>query len=455
MSVGILAAGTTVGTAAPRADKKVAKVGDEAAGAFKNLVKGDAGSDSAATREIGKTREEHGQRAGKASGGEAKNIWHRLGSILGAHAATASETDEEMEGVASGDVAEEGAEDDKTALSQVPATGDPAAAITGNAQAADERTAPDENAAIGVNARQQGRGADGEAVSAAAKTADAPAGAKIVTPGANQGEAAAVLGHKPAGQQHGLQPPRSAMAEDAQGSSRVSAAEFDLPARQAGGEPAAEGDGGQREGRNREQMAPNTGQAQNGNKVSGVTVVSHQVSPAMPAQPAAMSNTAAAFVESLAGGALGSARAEAAGHVSFAPTVGKAGPVTTLNIQLQPAELGMVTARLSGTEGQLSIEITVENAEARHRLTSDSDAIVTALRGLGIEVDRLTVQQSQANAGNTPNGSARENEFGQSGDSRGERQDQARQGSERDHGRDRHGGQGNAQADRGGGGVYI
>jgi chemotaxis protein MotD len=142
--------------------------------------------------------------------------------------------------------------------------------------------------------------------------------------------------------------------------------------------------------------------------------------------------------------------------VGLARAASKAGPITVLKIQLQPAELGMVTARISGTEAQLSIEITVDNAEARHRLSSDSDAIVTALRGLGIDVDRINVQQTQANSSSTPNGAGRGNEFAQQGGDRGEQQGQAsQQGFDRGRGNEARGGQGNAQSQNSGDGVYI
>lgn len=73
--------------------------------------------------------------------------------------------------------------------------------------------------------------------------------------------------------------------------------------------------------------------------------------------------------------------------------------VSTLRIQLNPAELGMVTARLTATGPQLEIEIRVESNDARQRLSNDSDAIVKALRAVGFDVDRVTIQQAQPGAG--------------------------------------------------------
>lgn len=56
----------------------------------------------------------------------------------------------------------------------------------------------------------------------------------------------------------------------------------------------------------------------------------------------------------------------------------------------------MVTASLRFAGEQLSIEIRVENREAYERLSSDGDTIVKTMRGLGSEVDRVTVMQPQA-----------------------------------------------------------
>jgi chemotaxis protein MotD len=66
----------------------------------------------------------------------------------------------------------------------------------------------------------------------------------------------------------------------------------------------------------------------------------------------------------------------------------------SLKVQLHPAELGMVTASLRFAGEQLTIELQVESAEAQQRLSADSDTIVKSLRALGLEVDRVTIQQS-------------------------------------------------------------
>ncbi|RST85572.1 flagellar hook-length control protein FliK, partial [Aquibium carbonis] len=75
------------------------------------------------------------------------------------------------------------------------------------------------------------------------------------------------------------------------------------------------------------------------------------------------------------------------------------GPVRDLRIQLNPAELGSVEARLRIVGEQLSVEIRVENGDALRRLSSERDAILTALRGLGFAVDDVSIQQQSTTSG--------------------------------------------------------
>ncbi len=68
-------------------------------------------------------------------------------------------------------------------------------------------------------------------------------------------------------------------------------------------------------------------------------------------------------------------------------------PAHSLSLQLHPAELGMVTAKLKLAGEQLTIELQAENSDAYRTLMSDSETIVKALRGLGYDVDKVTVLQ--------------------------------------------------------------
>ncbi|MHB2263931.1 flagellar hook-length control protein FliK [Aliihoeflea sp. PC F10.4] len=77
-------------------------------------------------------------------------------------------------------------------------------------------------------------------------------------------------------------------------------------------------------------------------------------------------------------------------------------PMRILRIQLHPLELGMVTAKLSLQGGAMAVELQTETRDAATRLATDSNDIVKALRGLGIEVDRVTVTQSSQPAAQQP-----------------------------------------------------
>jgi len=83
--------------------------------------------------------------------------------------------------------------------------------------------------------------------------------------------------------------------------------------------------------------------------------------------------------------AASSAAAQLAGPVAV--------PTHVLKIELHPAELGMVTASLRLSGEQLSIELKPETHDAYRRLSADSEAIVKSLRGLGFEVDKVTIMQ--------------------------------------------------------------
>jgi flagellar hook-length control protein FliK len=108
--------------------------------------------------------------------------------------------------------------------------------------------------------------------------------------------------------------------------------------------------------------------------------------------PAPMPSTAIVLVESIAASDL---LEPARTVLSFDAIHASAAPASaqSLKIQLHPAELGMVTATLRFAGEQLSVELQVENHGAYRRLTSDSDTIVSSLRDLGYDIERVTVLQ--------------------------------------------------------------
>ncbi|MEX0404177.1 flagellar hook-length control protein FliK [Aquibium sp. LZ166] len=105
-------------------------------------------------------------------------------------------------------------------------------------------------------------------------------------------------------------------------------------------------------------------------------------------------------------------------------------PIRDLKIQLNPANLGEVNARLRLTGEQLSVEIRVDSPEAYHRLSGERDAIVSSLRGLGFRVEDVSIQQQSQGTGNQPQSGS----GGRSGDasaslSQGSGKDQGQSGS--------------------------
>lgn len=185
------------------------------------------------------------------------------------------------------------------------------------------------------------------------------------------------------------------------------------------------------------------------------------IAPAAPPPAAAaglaaqLSTTAAGIVEAIE--AEPTWRAAAAADASFQRSHNP-GPVSSLRIQLNPAELGMVTARLVANGSQLEIEIRVESSDARQKLAHDADTIVKALRGVGYDIDRVTIQQVQQGANAAQQGAASRDPFMQGQ----QQQEQAGanaggrngQGSGDSAGTGRHN-QGETVADGAGGGVYI
>lgn len=95
--------------------------------------------------------------------------------------------------------------------------------------------------------------------------------------------------------------------------------------------------------------------------------------------------------------------------------------VNTLRIQLNPVELGTVTAKLTAAGEQLSVEIQVESNEARQRLASDSDSILKVLRAVGYDIEKVIVtQSSQSASANAQQGTAGRDQFAANQQTQGE-----------------------------------
>jgi chemotaxis protein MotD len=189
-------------------------------------------------------------------------------------------------------------------------------------------------------------------------------------------------------------------------------------------------------------------------------VVNVQSTPAPAPLPSATGNPASASVLAAleANPGFAAAAAEATRTVLQAQT-SRGETLHTLKIQLHPAELGTVTARLTLQGPQLIVELQVETSEARQRLNADSEAMMRALRAMGYEVDRVTIQQAPNTASNLTGAGAPGRDAGfQAGTGDGQQGSGARQAREDGTGGDRQppGSQAEKRQDAGASGsLYI
>lgn len=188
---------------------------------------------------------------------------------------------------------------------------------------------------------------------------------------------------------------------------------------------------------------------------SKVTILSSQVTPAA-VSAAVLTPTASGIVDALSNDpgvrAYASTALQAGDHVNQP----KPGPIHTLRIQLNPAELGSVIANLRAVGDQLEIEIKVDSGDAHRQLSSDAESIAKAMRSIGYDVERVTITQNPAGANaQGGNGSERGGSFSASGDGeRGSRGASGRDG-QGDDGRNGGRNDGQARADPARSGVYI
>jgi chemotaxis protein MotD len=113
--------------------------------------------------------------------------------------------------------------------------------------------------------------------------------------------------------------------------------------------------------------------------------------------------------------------------------------VNTLKLQMNPHDLGTVTATLRLRGEELSVSITVQNAAAYNQLTSDQDKMMEALRAQGFTVDQVTIQlvtpdrsafQDQQQPGNQPQQQPRDGAATQQGRQQGHGSQQGQQSSQ-------------------------
>ncbi|PZU84419.1 MAG: hypothetical protein DI528_14710 [Shinella sp.] len=98
--------------------------------------------------------------------------------------------------------------------------------------------------------------------------------------------------------------------------------------------------------------------------------------------------------------------------------------VHTLKIQMNPVELGNITATMRLVGEDLSIHLTVHSSGAYRELTNDSNSIMDALKAQGFSVDQISVSMSSSSdkSGDNSAGSRQASDMGQSQQQQGNRQ---------------------------------
>jgi chemotaxis protein MotD len=188
--------------------------------------------------------------------------------------------------------------------------------------------------------------------------------------------------------------------------------------------------------------ATSSGQGRQASSAARTDVIAEQSFPAPAQNP--MSQTTSALIDALGSdNGLRQAFSTPSSGPQLAGSV--AVPTHILKIELHPAELGMVTASLRLSGERLSIELKPETHEAHRRLAADSEAIVKSLRGLGFDVDKVTILQpsiADPAAGRTdassalPMSAGREQPAFQPGDSSGNNAGSGGQQPGRNHSND-------------------
>lgn len=112
---------------------------------------------------------------------------------------------------------------------------------------------------------------------------------------------------------------------------------------------------------------------------------------ASPAGPSPQAANVASLVDGIAARPDWSA-ALSAGARASPGSAGSAGGVRAMVVQLNPANLGSVTATLKVSGDRLVINLQVQTSEAFRQLSTGNDAILDKLKGHGYAVEAITVQ---------------------------------------------------------------
>lgn len=114
--------------------------------------------------------------------------------------------------------------------------------------------------------------------------------------------------------------------------------------------------------------------------------------------------------------------------------------LNTLKIQLNPAELGVVTATMKLNGDNLQVQLRVENIDAYRMLSEDSSSIVKALKGQGFGIDQINLTLASSDRGSNQQSNAQNGQSFQSHTDQEQMSNQSgnerKQGSENSNGSD-------------------
>jgi chemotaxis protein MotD len=85
-------------------------------------------------------------------------------------------------------------------------------------------------------------------------------------------------------------------------------------------------------------------------------------------------------------------KAASSSHVQSEAAPAPSTPLNTLKIQMNPQNLGAVTATLRLKGDELSVHLSVESGEAFRQLSADKDGLVNSLKSQGYSVDKVNIQ---------------------------------------------------------------
>ena len=146
-----------------------------------------------------------------------------------------------------------------------------------------------------------------------------------------------------------------------------------------------------------------------GNKMAGVEVLEAKTFIAPTNASANANNISQAILKSQQ---ISSAAAAQSSEPIYQTAQPKA--LNTLKIQLNPAELGVVTATMKLNGDNLQVQLRVENIDAYRMLSEDSSSIVKALKGQGFGIDQINVTLATSDRGSNQQGNAQNGQSFQS-----------------------------------------